>query len=223
MFVNELITFVIKKHDEGIGFDRIKSVILQQINQTTSEFIKLLSQNQREPQYIWFLGLFYHYGIGTDEDSNKAFELFLKAAEDNYSIAQVYLAKHYYHQVEDDLAFKYYQQSVENPSGIGQFYLGCCYESGIGIGINKLKAFKLYKNSAKRGNNHAQHKLGNLYRKGVGIRKDLERAFHWYGKAANDGNQIAQYKLGKCYQYGREVEKDQVKAFEWLERSAKHN
>ena len=176
MFVNELITFVIKKHDEGIGFDRIKSVILQQINQTTSEFIKLLSQNQREPQYIWFLGLFYNYGIGTDEDSNKAFELFLKAVEDNYSIAQVYLAKHYYHQVEDDLAFKYYQQSVENPSGIGQFYLGCCYESGIGTGINKLKAFKLYKNSAKRGNNHAQHKLGNLYQKGVGIRKDLERA-----------------------------------------------
>src|SRR5688572_24240629 len=75
LFLNELITFVIKKHDEGIEFDRIKSVIIQQINQNTSEFIKLLSQNQNESQHIWFFGLFYHYGIGIDKDSNKALEL----------------------------------------------------------------------------------------------------------------------------------------------------
>src|SRR5687768_9850312 len=70
VFFNELIIFIIKKHDEGIGFDRIKQIIIQQINQSTDEFIKLLTQNQSKPQYIWFLGLFYHYGIGIEKDNN---------------------------------------------------------------------------------------------------------------------------------------------------------
>src|SRR6266542_4116678 len=109
IFINELIIFIIKKHDEGIMLDQIKQVIIQQINQSTGELMKLLSQNQTESQYIWFLGLFYHYGIGIDKDNNKAFRLFLKAAKDNYSIAQVYLADYYYkHEENYNLAFKYY-------------------------------------------------------------------------------------------------------------------
>ena len=47
------------------------------------------------------------------------------------------------------LVFKYYQKSVESGSIIGQFYLGNCYEFGIEIDINKLKAFKWYEKSTK--------------------------------------------------------------------------
>ncbi len=120
IFINELIIFIIKKHDEGIKFDRIKQVIIQQINQSAGELIKLLSHNQSRSQYIWFLGIFYHYGIGIDEDNNKAFELFSKAAEDNYSMAQIYLAECYYNEYGTEknynLVFTYYQKSVENGS-----------------------------------------------------------------------------------------------------------
>jgi len=87
IIINELIMFTIKKHDDDIKFDQIKQFIIQQINKNTDEIIEWLSQNQSKPQYIWFLGLLYHYGIGIDKDNNKAFGLFLKAAKDNYSIA----------------------------------------------------------------------------------------------------------------------------------------
>ena len=102
-FINELIEYITKKHDEGIiGLDQIKRVIIQQINQSAGEFIKLLSssQNQTRSQYIWFLRLFYHYGIGIDEDGYKAFELISKAAKDNYPMAKVYVDKYYYNELK---------------------------------------------------------------------------------------------------------------------------
>ncbi len=79
--------------------------------------------------------------------------------EDNYPIAQIYLAECYYNgygtEKSYDLAFKYYQKSVENESIIGSFYLENCYKFGIRIGINKLKAFEWYEKSAKQGNSNA--------------------------------------------------------------------
>ena len=76
VFINELIVFIIKKHDEGIEFDRMKQVVIQQINQITDDLLTSLSRNQNESRYIWFLGLFYHHGIGIDKDDNRAFEPF---------------------------------------------------------------------------------------------------------------------------------------------------
>ena len=40
LFINELIVFILKKHDEGIEFDLIKRVIIQQIHSYISEPIK---------------------------------------------------------------------------------------------------------------------------------------------------------------------------------------
>ncbi|POG65135.1 kinase-like domain-containing protein, partial [Rhizophagus irregularis DAOM 181602=DAOM 197198] len=118
--VDKLIAFIIKKHDNGITFDQAQQLISKQIlqtNQTTDQLIKWLSENQDKTQYIWFLGLFYYYNIGVEDDI-KAFEWFSKAAEDNYSIAQVYLAKCYYDgygtTCNIKLAFHWYQKSVEN-------------------------------------------------------------------------------------------------------------
>ncbi len=37
IFINELIIFTTKKHDDGIKFDQIKQFIIQQINQNTDE------------------------------------------------------------------------------------------------------------------------------------------------------------------------------------------
>ncbi len=48
IFINESIIFIIKKHDEGIGLDQIKQLIIQQtlqINQSTDELVEWLSNN----------------------------------------------------------------------------------------------------------------------------------------------------------------------------------
>ena len=51
--------------------------------------IFLIENNQIESKYLFFLGFFFINDINFGEDRNKAFKLFLKAAENNYPIAQV--------------------------------------------------------------------------------------------------------------------------------------
>ena len=157
--VDKLILFVIKKHDRGITFDQFEQFISKKIlqtNQAADQFIKWLSSNQDKSKYIWFLGLYYYYNICVKENTFKAFELFSKAANNNYSIAQVYLAKCYYNgygvNYNRDMAFYWYKKSVENGSIAGQFYLGYCYEFGIGIIKDEKQSVYWYDEAAKNGN-----------------------------------------------------------------------
>jgi len=98
IIVDKLIAVIIKKHDEGYTFNQIQQLINQKIlklNQFTNNLINWLKDNKDISQYSWFLGLFYYYNIGVKGDNAKAFELFSKPADENYSIAQVYLVKCY--------------------------------------------------------------------------------------------------------------------------------
>jgi hypothetical protein len=96
IIVEKLITIINRKHDKGsIDSQDIRKFINQQIlqlNQSLENLIKWLT-NQVEPHYIYLLGILYYYNIGTEENSTKAFELFLKAFKNDYSTAQVYLWK----------------------------------------------------------------------------------------------------------------------------------
>lgn len=64
-----------------------------------------------------------------------------------------------------------YQRSVKNESIIGQFYLGYCYEYGIGIENNEKESIIWYKRAANNGNTTAKFYLAECYRLGKGIKK----------------------------------------------------
>ncbi|POG62841.1 hypothetical protein GLOIN_2v1757723, partial [Rhizophagus irregularis DAOM 181602=DAOM 197198] len=199
----------------GYTFDQIQELInqkIQQLNQITNNLVNWLTENQDKPKYIWFFGLFYYYDIEIEENNRiKEFELFLKAADDNYSIAQVYLAKCYNDgygtEQNKDSAFKWYQKAAENErveqnkrkafklfqklaeQGYedAQYELGKFYYSGIEIEVNKTRAFELYKIAAEKGQTNAQNELGTSYEHGDGTEQDLEKAIYWYNKAAENG------------------------------------
>ncbi|CAI2179428.1 11556_t:CDS:2 [Funneliformis geosporum] len=199
--IDELIKIIIEKHNRGITFDKVQQFVNQQIsqmNQNINEIIKWLSENQVKSQYIWFLGLFHYYYINTEENKSNGYHLFLKSSEENFSLAQVYLAQCFNdgHGIEQnhDLAFKWYQKAAECESTIGQFYLGNCYEHGIGIKNNLEKAFYWYKKSAKNENQFAQYSLGTFYEIGTSTERDVIKAFEFYNYSANQGYLDAQYK-----------------------------
>src|SRR3954452_10139584 len=98
IIVEQLVMFIIKKHDEGTTFNHIWQLIERQIlpfHQPSNEILNWLLKNQVKPQDIFLLGVFYFYKICNIEYSRKAFELFSQSSRDNFSIAQVYLAKCY--------------------------------------------------------------------------------------------------------------------------------
>src|ERR1044072_6443497 len=73
IFMDELIVFTVKKHNDYIKFDQVKQSILQQMDQYADKIVEWLSKDQSESRYVWFRGLLYHYGIVVDKDSNRGF------------------------------------------------------------------------------------------------------------------------------------------------------
>src|SRR4051812_32789446 len=99
ILIDKLITLLIKTHEEGNSIDETKHFINHCIslsNQTSNDIFEWLEKNQIKSSYIFFLGFFY-YNEFTLEDKNddKAFKLFLEAANNNYPIAQVYISIFY--------------------------------------------------------------------------------------------------------------------------------
>ncbi|RGB27446.1 hypothetical protein C1646_769091 [Rhizophagus diaphanus] len=224
--LDKLIAFVIEKHDKGTTFDQAQQLIskhILQINQATEQLVKWLLKNQDKTQYIWLLGLFYYYNISVEENVSRAFKLFSRSADDNYPIAQVYLAKCYYDgygtKKDLNLAFYWYQKSVENGSVVGQFYLGNCYEFGIGIVENENKSFYWYNMAAENGNNNAKLYLAHCYRLGKGVEKNEVKAFKYYKSLAKQENADAQLQVGNCFNYGIGTKIDKIQAKCWYEKA----
>ncbi|GBC07809.1 hypothetical protein RclHR1_07700002 [Rhizophagus clarus] len=230
--VNKLIKDITEKLSFAFDiFDQIQQIINEEIlrlGQTVENFIVWLTNNQEASSYKWLFGLFYYYNIidiVTEEDKNKAFQLFLKAAEDNFPLAQICLAKCYcegYGTKKDKcLAFEWYKKSVENKSIIGQFYLGYCYENGIGIEKDEKEAVCWYE---KANNNHilaAKFYLANCYRTGKGVKKNETKAFEYYKKLAKHHEVTdAQYHLGNCYNDGIGTKIDKELANCWYKKAA---
>ncbi|CAI2171364.1 4481_t:CDS:2 [Funneliformis geosporum] len=218
--IDRLIKYVIKKHNEGITLDQINHFIKQKISQLNSiEDLLDWLKNQHNSQYIWFLELLYYYNISINENSTEAFELFLKAAKENYSISQVYLAKCYYNrygiECNKNLSFNWYIKSVENGSILGQYYLGHCYEYGIGIQQNRKKAIYWYYTAASNGNITAKYYLADCFRLGIGVEKDVSKAFKIYEKLVEENFSDAQYQLGNCFFNGIGIELDKNQALNW--------
>ncbi|GBC18514.2 kinase-like domain-containing protein [Rhizophagus irregularis DAOM 181602=DAOM 197198] len=221
--VDKLIIVIIKKHDQGYTFDKIQRFIdqkisqLNQLNQTVDILINWLIKNQSIIQYVWFLGLLYYYEIEVNKDDNKAFELFFKAANDNYSIAQVYLAKCYNDgygtQQNKNLAFNWYQRAVENKSIIGQFYLGYCYEFSIGTEKNETKSIEWYQKATKNGNGTAKLYLANCYKLGNGDRGTkikFHKLIYFEGLR----------RIGINNYFGTGTKQNYEKAFNYFQRAA---
>ncbi|CAI2173652.1 13445_t:CDS:2 [Funneliformis geosporum] len=208
-------------------FDQGRPFINQQIshlNLNTNELITWLSRNQVKAQYIWLLGLFFYYKIDTEQNSNSAFQLFFRASQFNYSLAQVYLAKCYNdgYEIEQNKcsAFEWYQKSVKNESIIGQFYLGCCYEYGIGVEKDEKKSIYWYNKAAENGNGLALYSLGVCHEFGRGVEKNDAKAFEFYKNSAEQGDLAAQYKFAFCCENGIGTEVNKGKAFELYKYAA---
>src|SRR6266545_6477404 len=170
ILIDKLIGLLIKTQDEGNNFNETKHFIDQCIflsKQTSNDIFEWLKENQIESRYIFFLGFFYFSNINFEKNENEAFKLFLKVSEDNYPIAQVYLAKCYKEgfgtKRDDKLAFNWIQKAVENESICGQLELGIYYENNIGTNTDLNKAFYWYNKAANNANLSGLYNLGICY------------------------------------------------------------
>jgi TPR repeat protein len=127
--------------------------------------------------------------------------------------------------------------------------LGICYELGMGVNEDKIKAFEFYEKSAEKGHVNATFHLGYCYVNGIGTKINKEKGFelfdvavekrsiyaqnkkevvndlnevkHLYQKLAENDNEVAFLcKLGEIYESGKGVIQNKVRAFNFYKQAA---
>lgn len=94
-----------------------------------------------------------------------------------------------------------------------RYYLGRCYEKGLGVKNDYVKARKFYDSASRDGNVKAKVKLADLYRRGLGCKKNPEGAMSLYMEAKELGNTDAKMGIADLYLNGEGVKKDENQAF----------
>lgn len=183
--------------------------------------------------YVWYrIGKMHCYGLGTEQDYEKAFEWFLKSAQEGNKFAQYSLANLYYYGngVEKDLsqAFLWYRKSSEQGQPYAPYAVAQMYDKGEYISQSEETAQRYYKvalsgflelESKGQADDNLYYKLGAMYKKGLGTEIDIPKAIEYFEKSTE--NMWSTYQLGRLYLFGaEELEKDKEKAVEWLTKSA---
>ncbi|MGI4851183.1 MAG: tetratricopeptide repeat protein [Janthinobacterium lividum] len=183
-----------------------------------------LTKNKLDAREHQVLGMLYSGCLEKRRDLSKAFFHFEKAAQDEYSFAQVYLGRLYKEGqgiIQDyTQALHWIQKSSNENNLLGQYNLALMYLNGEGVAQDDAKAFKLFRLSADQGGDNAQYFMGWMYEHGRGINIDLTEAQRWYQKANRRSPRDALYSLGRSYAQGLGVEQDMSKAMDYYRQAA---
>ena len=170
--------------------------------------------------YVWYrIGKMHCYGLGTEQDYEKAFEWFLKSAQEGNKFAQYSLANLYYYGngVEKNLsqAFLWYRKSSEQGQPYAPYAVAQMYDKGEYVSQSEETAQRYYKvalsgflelESKGQADDNLYYKLGAMYKKGLGTEIDIPKAIEYFEKSAE--NMWSTYQLGRLYLFGAEgVEK----------------
>jgi len=183
-------------------------------------------QKDPDPLAQYSLAEQYEKGEGVEQNLVAAFDLYLRAANQNYLPAYSNLADMYFHakgvakNVPEGL--RLLRHAAEKNDALAQYNLGVQYLNGFGVEQNYKEAAHWIFLSATQDYRPAQHRLASLYEKGQGVEKNFEEAFRWCKRAAKEDPQ-AQHDLGGLYYTGWGVKKNDKAAAKWFRIAAENS
>ncbi|EXX50456.1 uncharacterized protein OCT59_023961 [Rhizophagus irregularis] len=194
----------------------------------TKIILDRLSNNQNDPNSIFLLGYFNYLGVETKKNYEKAFNLFINAANKDHLLAKYYVGKCYESGIgttkNEDLAFQYFENFINKTYSTGQLKVGQYHDIDIKIGLTLNICW--YERAVNNGSEIAMCNLGLLYLNKYSDDKDyLKKAFELFKKSAEGNHRDGIVMLGYCYYYGIGTEPNLQKAFNLYQDSEKlgHN
>jgi len=173
--------------------------------------------NTAEAEY--FIGELYYDGEKVNKDSKKAFEWFLKSANNGDASAQVLIGMMYAEGNGTDKnlkeSTKWFRKSAVQGNREAQAFLGQAYLYGDGVPMNYSEAEKWLTLAADGGFAYAQRDLGFLSLK-TNTDESIRKAIKYFKMAAEQGEPESQFILGVAYKSGEGVDKDYQKAKKYL-------
>ncbi|CAG8536967.1 12650_t:CDS:2 [Ambispora gerdemannii] len=145
-------------------------------------------RSQQQKKFACVLGIFYHYGIGTQLNRKESFQWYALAANYNDPFGMNQLGWCYSipfgTNQDHEKAIYWTKKSAHlgNPSGACN--LAYAYQRGTKIEKNEVKSFRWYEYAANAGVLNAQVNMASCYRVGLGTFKDLHEALKWYRSAS---------------------------------------
>jgi uncharacterized protein len=145
-------------------------------------------------------------GRGVSKDEMRAFEWYLKAAEQGHASAQFNLGLMFDNgegvAKDKTKAFEWLVKAADQGDADAQCYLGWMFANGNGVNQDYNEVVKFFELAILGGSERAKSNLLNL---------------------GNRNISQAQYLLGELYLEGRGFVKDEQKAVEWIAKAAQHD
>ena len=185
--------------------------------------------------YVWYrIGKMHCYGLGTEQNYEKAFEWFLKSAQEGNKFAQYSLANLYYYGngAERNLkeAFGWYMRSAKQGQPYASYAVAQMYSKGEYVEHDEKTAQEYY-NQALSGflkleadgqaDDNLFYKIGAMYKNGLGTEADMDMDLEYFKRSAELNNKNGLYEYGKALLIGENITQDIPKAMDCLEKAVR--
>lgn len=198
-------------------------------------FLQIEPNSKKLKPYVQYrIGKMFCYGLGTEQDYEKAFEWFERSAKQKNKFAQFSLANLYYYGsgIEKDLsqAFLWYQKSSSQGQPYAAYSIAQMYRYGEYVTKDNDTAQRYYQQalsgflkieSDDMANDDLFYKLGQMFKLGLGTNSDVTKAIEYFRRSAEMNNKNGLFEYGKALLIGEHIPQNTDSAVKLLEKAVK--
>ena len=198
-------------------------------------FLRIEPNSKKLKPYVQYrIGKMFCYGLGTEQDYQKAFEWFERSAKQKNKFAQFSLANLYYYGngVEKDLsqAFLWYQRASSQGQPYAAYSIAQMYRYGEYVTKDNDTAQRYYQQalsaflkieSDDMANDDLFYKLGQMFKLGLGTDSDVTKAIEYFRCSAEMNNKNGLFEYGKALLIGEHIPQNTDSAVKLLEKAVK--
>ena len=198
-------------------------------------FLQIEPNSKKLKPYVQYrIGKMFCYGLGTEQDYEKAFEWFERSAKQKNKFAQFSLANLYYYGsgIKKDLsqAFLWYQRASSQGQPYAAYSIAQMYRYGEYVTKDNDTAQRYYKQalsgflkieSDDMANDDLFYKLGQMFKLGLGTDSDVTKAIEYFRCSAEMNNKNGLFEYGKALLIGEHIPQNTDSAVKLLEKAVK--
>ena len=198
-------------------------------------FLQIEPNSKKLKPYVQYrIGKMFCYGLGTEQDYQKAFEWFERSAKQKNKFAQFSLANLYYYGsgIEKDLsqAFLWYQRASSQGQPYAAYSIAQMYRYGEYVTKDNDTAQRYYKQALSgflkienddMANDDLFYKLGQMFNLGLGTDSDVTKAIEYFRRSAEMNKKNGLFEYGKALLIGEHIPQDTDSTVKLLEKAVK--
>ena len=215
--------------------EKSEEISIAKYTQALQGFLQIEPNSKKLKPYVQYrIGKMFCYGLGTEQNYQKAFEWFERSAKQKNKFAQFSLANLYYYGsgIEKDLsqAFLWYQRASSQGQPYAAYSIAQMYRYGEYVTKDNDTAQRYYKQalsgflkieSDDMANDNLFYKLGQMFKLGLGTDSDVTKAIEYFRRSAEMNNKNGLFEYGKALLIGEHIPQDTDSALKILEKAVK--